>query len=339
MKRSTVVIGLLTCVGCHNAQPLASSPSTASLPAGASVASIAADPAEPPRGPGGGAPMLISPGVLTFVSGESQLPVESARVTIDGRAYVTNGAGVVAVDRGGSAISVQATNFFERRALARTDHFSLWPRTSPVGIDEEHTARLVYNCASAGCADGGEPLGRVPQGAVTLHLSRDLLADGAARAAITEAADLWTAATRGEVVFQMGSGAAPGVVVDMDVDPADPAILSRGAAGVTRRQYLGSSIARARITLRSVELARRLPLSIHELGHAFGLAHSPRLGDVMWNGPELYDATDLSVREKLTVALMLQRASGNRYPDTDDGLGGVRSSSSRRASVVACYEH
>jgi hypothetical protein len=336
MRRSAVVMGLLTCVGCHNPQPLASSPSTPSLPDGASAASVAADPSEPSRGPGA-VPVLIGPGVLTFVSGESQLPVDAARVTIDGRSYLTNGAGVVAVDRGASSISVQATGFLERRAVARTDHFSLWPRTSPVGIDEEHTARLVYNCAAAGCADGGEPLGRVPQGMVTIQLSRDLLADGAARAAITEAAQLWTAATRGEVVFQMG-GAAPGVVVDMDVDPNDTAIVSRGAAGVTRRQYLGSSIARARITLRSVELARRLPLSIHELGHAFGLAHSPRLGDVMWNGPELYDATDLSIREKLTVALMLQRASGNRYPDTDDGIGGFRSSSSRRGSVVACFE-
>jgi hypothetical protein len=342
MRQLAIAIGLLSCVGCHNATPLTGSPAAPSLATAqtASGTSLAAEPPDPPRGPGGAAPALVGPGVLTFVSGESQLPVQSARVTIDGRSYVTDGAGIVAVDRISTAISVDATGFLERRALARTDHYSLWPRTSLTGIDEEYTARLVYNCASAGCVDGGESLGRVPQGLVTLQLSRDLLADRAAYAAIDEAAQLWTAATRGEVVFRVGAAFASGVViVDMDVDPSDPAILARGAAGVTRRQYTGSSIARARITLRSVELARRLPLSIHELGHAFGLAHSPRVGDVMWNGPELYDATDLSEREKLSVALMLQRASGNRYPDTEDGLGGLRSASPRRGSIVACFEH
>jgi hypothetical protein len=338
MRRLVLAIGLLTCVGCHNPTPLTGAPSA--LPTTtAQNASLAAEPADPPRGPGGAAPALVGPGVLTFVSGESLLPVESARVTIDGRSYVTNGAGAVAVDRISTAISVDAAGFLERRAVARTDHYSLWPRTSPTGIDEEYTARLVYNCAAPACADGGESLGRVPQGLVTLQLSRELLADRAAYAAIDEAAQLWTAATRGEVVFRVGSAFVSGVVlVDIDVDPSDPAILARGAAGVTRRQYTGSSIARARITLRSVELARRLPLSIHELGHAFGLAHSPRIGDVMWNGPELYDATDLSEREKLAVALMLQRASGNRYPDTEDGLGGLRTSSPRRSSLVACFE-
>jgi hypothetical protein len=338
-RRLVIAAGLLTCVGCHNAQPLAGSPSAASAVETATRATITADPAEPPRGPGSGAPVLVGPGLLTFVSGESLLPVESARVTIDGRAYVTNGAGVVAVDRVASSISVDAAGFFERRALARSDHYSLWPRTSPIGIDEEYTARLVYNCVSSACADGGEALGRVPQGLVTLQLSRELLVDRAAFAAIGEAADLWTAATRGEVAFRLGPVAAPGVVVEMDVDPSDPAILSRGAAGVTRRQYSGASISRARITLRSVELARRLPLSVHELGHAFGLSHSPRVGDVMWNGPELYDAADLSEREKLAVALMLQRTSGNRYPDTEDGIGTLRRSSTRRGSVVACFEN
>ena len=39
----------------------------------------------------------------------------------------------------------------------------------------------------------------------------------------------------------------------------------------------------------------------------------------MWNGPELYESSDLSGREKLAVALMLQRASGNRFPDSEDG--------------------
>jgi hypothetical protein len=255
---------------------------------------------------------------------------------MEGRSYLTNGAGQVAVERVAAALDVEATGFFERRARARAERFSLWPRVSPTGLDEEYTARLVYNCTDPRCADGGEPLGRVPQGFVTLRASRDLQADPAALAAIEEAAQLWNAATRGEVVFVLGAGSLPGAVVDLDVDPSDPVIVARGAAGVTRRQYSGGSVVQARITLRSVALARRVPLNVHELGHAFGLAHSPRLGDVMWNGPELYDAVDLSAREKLAIALMLQRSSGNRFPDSEDGLGGVRGSAARKVSVVTC---
>ena len=341
MRRLVTAVGLLTCVACHNAQrELPGAPSSPSLEAPSSSPSVAsaAPPAPGERKPNGGStPALGGPLTLTFVSGESQLPVAAARVTTEGRSYVSDGAGVVAIERG-SAISIQASGFLERRALARGERLSLWPRVSATGLDEEYTARLVYNCAAAGCADGGEPLGRVNQGTVTLVPSRDLAADRIALGSLDEAAHLWTAATRGEVVFALGPASAAGTIVEVDVDPADPAILSKGAAGVTRRQYSGAAVVRARITLRSIELARRIPLSIHEIGHAFGLGHSPRVGDVMWSGPELYDAKDLSSREKLAVSLMLQRSSGNRYPDTEEGIDTARGSSSRRVSVVTCFE-
>ncbi len=339
MRRLAIGLGLLTCVACHNAQrEIPGVPGSPSVETPSSPSVMTAAPPVPgERNPSGSAPVLTGPLTLTFVSGESLLPVAAARVTTDGRSYVTDGAGVVAIDRG-TALSIEASGFLERRALARGERFSLWPRISATGLDEEYTARLVYNCAAAGCADGGEPLGRVNQGMVTLVPSRDLVADRAALNAIDEAAHLWTAATRGEVVFALGIPSAAGTIVEIDVDPADPAILSKGAAGVTRRQYSGASVVRARITLRSIELARRIPLSIHEIGHAFGLAHSPRVGDVMWSGPELYDTIDLSTREKLAVALMLQRSSGNRYPDTEEGVDAARRSSSRGVSVVTCFE-
>jgi hypothetical protein len=339
MRRMAIALGLLTCVACHNApRELPGAPSSSSVETPFSPSLAAAAPPVPgERIPSGSAPVLSGPLSLTFVSGESQLPVAAARVTTDVGSYVTDGAGVVAVERV-TTLSVEASGFLERRALARADRFSLWPRVSATGLDEETTARLVYNCAAPACADGGEPLGRVNQGTVTLVPSRDLAGDRGALGAIDEAAHLWTAATRGEVVFVLGPPSATGTIVDIDVDPADTAIVSRGAAGVTRRQYSGAAIVRARITLRSVELARRLPLNVHEIGHAFGLGHSPRLGDVMWSGPELYDARDLSGREKLAVTLMLQRSSGNRYPDTESGVGTMRGSSSRRTSIVTCFE-
>jgi hypothetical protein len=326
MRRFAIALGLSGCVACHNAMPAGESGNEADNRPGAPTRGEAPSPPT--------APLPAGPALFTFVSGESQEPVASARVTLEGHSYLTNGAGQVAVERMASLLEVDAPGFIERRALARADRFSLWPRTSPTGLDEDFTARIVYNCAAPRCADGGEPLGRIPQGAVALRISRELSADPLALAAIHEAAELWTATTRGEVTFVPGGPGA--VVVDLSVDPTDAVIQARGAAGVTRRQYAGRAISRAQITLRSVELARRLALILHELGHAFGLAHSPRLGDVMWNGPELYESSDLSGREKLAVALMLQRASGNRFPDSEDALLG--SAAARVTTVTTCVE-
>jgi len=325
MRRFCILIGLLAGVACRGAL------------SATDASSSAVGPWPPGSTPSG--PSITSPSVLTFVSGESLEPVASARVTIGGRSYVTDGGGRVATDRTATLVDVQASGFFDRRALLSADRFSLWPNASPSGLDVEYTARLVYNCTAAGCADGGEPLGRVPQGMVSVRPSRELRDDPDALAALEEGVQLWTAATRGEVAFARSIPSAPGTVeVTVDVDPADPVIVSRGAAGVTRRDYAGAAISRARITLRSVSLARRLPLLVHELGHAFGLAHSPRLGDVMWNGPELYDSIDLSASEKVVVALMLQRASGNRFPDNEDHLLAARGSSARPTAVVSCFE-
>jgi hypothetical protein len=73
---------------------------------------------------------------------------------------------------------------------------------------------------------------------------------------------------------------------------------------------------------------------MHE--HAFGLGHSPRPGDVMWNGPELYAARDYSARERLAIDLMLQRRAGNRYPDVDPSLALTASGWAGGTSLVAC---
>jgi hypothetical protein len=280
-------------------------------------------------------PVASAPAVLTFVSGESQQPVGAAKVTVDGRTYVTGGSGQVAVDRGSREVDVLAQGFMDRRASFSADHFSLWPQQSPTGVDVEYTGRVVYNCTAAGCTDGGEALSRLPDGPVSVVPSRELRNDPVALDVLQEAVQRYVEATRGQVLYTLDARASAAVVIEVGVDASDPAILANAAAGVTRRDHSGTgAISHARITLRNLDLAHRRPLLLHELGHAFGLSHSPRLGDIMWNGPELYDVPDLSSRELLAISLMLQRSSGNRFPDSEGSLFPVRTSSSLRTSIV-----
>jgi hypothetical protein len=233
-------------------------------------------------------------------------------------------------------VDASASGFLERRTRFRSSLLSLWPKVSPTGLDEEYSARLVYNCSEATCPSAGQPLARILQGPVFVVPSAEIRSDPVAREIHEQAAALMTAATGGAVTFTVAESAPPGAVtVSTWIDPSDPVLLQLGAAGVARRQIDSrAAITGATVALRSRELARRLPLVLHELGHTFGLGHSPRIGDVMWNGPEIYELADFSPRERLAVDLMLQRSPGNRFPDSDDGV--LAGSSRPRNLVLAC---
>ena len=279
-------------------------------------------------------------GALTFVSGETQQPVAGAHVVVDGQVYSTDASGRVIVDAPASALDVEAPGFLLRQAILAPTRFTLWPRASPTGLDEEATGRMVYGCNAPGCPTGGDPLVRLTARSAVIVPSATLMMDEQARNALEEGARLLSAATEGAVTLTVSAAAPSGaVVVSAGVDSRDEAILAQGAGAVTRRELNGSSeIVRASIVFRDLSLAERLPLVLHELGHTFGLGHSPRVGDMMWNGPEIYGQFDYSPRERLTMALMLQRTPGNRYPDVDVRVASARSVGGSRTSTWVCVE-
>lgn len=309
MQRLLALLVVLLTPGCHDSP---ASPSPTAAPSG--------------------------PAVLNLVSGETLTPVAGARVTVAGEAYTSDSSGRVFLQAASSDLDIEASDYLERRTLLSGDRFTLWPRSSPTGLDEEGTARLVYGCDAPGCPGGGGPLVRLPRGAAVLVASPELLRDARAMEALEEGARLLTAATHGEVAVDVAAGPRAGAVpVFVKVDRRDAVILAQGAGAVTRREVSArSEIVRATVTFRSRELARRLPLVLHELGHVYGLSHSGRIGDIMWPGPEIYLRHDFSARERLTVALMLQRSPGNRLPDDDRAVHLARSDRQPVTSVIAC---
>lgn len=60
-------------------------------------------------------------------------------------------------------------------------------------------------------------------------------------------------------------------------------------------------------------------LMLHNLGHSFGLMYSPDESDRMNYNWWKRRQDDFSLREVLTMKLMLQRRAGNRWPDNDRG--------------------
>ena len=182
-------------------------------------------------------PVLTGPRTLTFVSGESLLPVavgagDDRRSLLRDRRRGGRGGRSRLHDRASMPPAFSSVG----PSPARTDSASgreSAPHRPRRGVDGPSRLQLREL-----------PLARRRRAPRTRHpgdgrprASRELAADRAALAAIDEAAHLWTAATRGEVVFALGAASATGTIVDIDVDPNDSAILSRGAAGVTRRHY------------------------------------------------------------------------------------------------------
>ncbi|HET8646548.1 MAG TPA: hypothetical protein VFO85_13730, partial [Vicinamibacteria bacterium] len=194
--------------------------------------------------------------------------------------------------------------------------FSLWPRSSPVGLDESYTRDLVYSWEGE---PGSSPLYRVSGGQAFLVPSPELLADPQAVAAHQQAADQVNAAVSSVVRYSVSAHAPAGAVVfNTVVDPGDKGCEERVLALTSIRLRAGE-ISSGRIVFCTPAAARDGTV-VHEVGHTFGMGHSPDADEVMHAYKLLRQPHGFGAREALVMRLMLQRRGGNRFPDNDRGV-------------------
>jgi hypothetical protein len=285
--------------------------------------------------------------VLTVVSAETGAAVPGARVNLGQGVVETNGSGQVTLDPAlrldaQSPLDIVAGGFLDRNTRVRSADgatFSLWPKTSPTGLDEALTTALVYRRALCPMPGGSLPpdfpLQRPAAGTATVVLAPALAGEAAVTAhgsAITQLNGLLAGSLTYTLAPQRPAGG--GYVIEIQVDPGDPNC--PGPEPFRAVTYLNSdgadTVVSGRIVYCSAGAAGLFDLVLHELGHTTGLRHSPSQSDVMYcssGRPASYSA-----REALVLRLMYQRRAGTVFPDNDRGAAGAQARS--RTSVLAC---
>lgn len=287
---------------------------------------------------------LAAGATVTVVSGATGAPVAGVTLTIGGQAVATDAAGQARLPAAapiGTMIDLTHASHLDRQTSVRTgtgERFTLWPRTTAEGLDENYTATLAYTQASEEPPPvGSSPLYRLPQGTDTVVVvpSAELQADGAAMDAHAAAIQSATDANGGRVRFLLAQSSASvgsSIVVTTRVDAADPLCQERNLRGYMRGTYGTFVIVSGEIVFCDRQVARSATVT-HELGHAFGLEHAPTgSNDIMESTFGSRRATRFGPRESLVMRMMLDRAPGNRFPDSDRGIA----ASSVRERLTVC---
>jgi len=265
----------------------------------------------------GGTPVggpTSGPRPLTLVSGDDGHPVAGASVSVGGATMTSDAQGRVMLAPGAAGdVEVLADGFLLRQTpVGSGDSIALWPvRPQYPGA---YIRDLIYKPSPStreiSSAEPDEPLMRVTAGRASVVLASELQSDQRIVAAHDQAIAEINRATQGRVLFTRGDAAAD-VVFRAGLDDA------AGAGALAYRTLRSGAIVGGRIVYGSRAVARDVRYVAHELGHALGLQHSTVRSDMMYFAAGSASPEAFTSNERLTIALLLQRRPGNRFPDDD----------------------
>lgn len=278
------------------------------------------------------APTPRAPATLVVVSGETGQPVSGASVVIAGQTLRADASGQVAVPSTssvGAFVDLVSPGFLDRQTLLREGaappRVTLWPSTSLAsGLDQHFTATLVYTSTSDGSLIGGQAMRRIRAGttAVYVVLSANLQSDAESVSWHQLGADSIVAATGGKVIYQLSASPPAGAtVINVSYDPSNAGCTGT-VRGFSSARTAGGEIVGGTIVYCAAD-APRSGTVVHELGHSFGLFHSPNRQDVMFPTFVSGRSEVYTPREALAMRLMMDRAAGTRFPDNDRETNGV----------------
>ena len=310
-------------------------------------------PTSPGSSPLASGPSISTGTVVSLRSAETDQPVAGASISLAGQSqtggfiasYTTDAGGQFTLDRtvrlsATPQLEATAPGFLTRSTILRADEttLSLWPASSPTGLDEAFSSETVYSASTCPAVNTGQsPLRKTASsaGAIQVSLGPDLQ-DASAEAAHGQAIARLNAALAGSPRYELAGSPGAGVSFTAVIDPGhrtctEGSELLRAAAELT---FTNGSISGGRLVYCSIAAARSVSLVLHELGHTFGLYHSSSSSDVMYC--TIGRPSQFSARETLVMKLMRQRRAGNRWPDNDRQTAAPLALPARSTEVITC---
>lgn len=271
-----------------------------------------------------------APSSFKIVSGETGQPVGGATVVVAGQSLRSDAQGIVSLPAGsstGALVDLVASGFLDRQTLLREGSataLSLWPRNTASGMDENFTATLVYTSTADGSVTGAVSMirHRPTTTAVTVVLSPELAADAESLRWHQLAADSLNTAVEGKLIYRVTTERpTAGVVIDVTYDPSNSGCAG-GVRGFASRRTSAGEITGGSVVYCASD-APRSGTVVHELGHTFGLGHSPDTRDVMYFSFVRGRSDVYTPKEALAMKLMMARPPATKYPDNDRETSGA----------------
>ena len=193
--------------------------------------------------------------------------------------------------------------------------FTLWPAASLTGLDAEYSGWLVYTASTSHDAPhGAQALQRLPASARQAFVlpSEEIRRDALAWAAHEDAVRMLNEALGGPGGLRARLPEARRGRLRDEARPETTPTARRGSGRSPWRAF-GGTRSRRDVVFCTLEAARSFTVA-HELGHTFGLQHSPHGAEIMYGWFLPHDPAGFCPREALAMSLMLQREPGNRFP-------------------------